>query len=202
MFKEIYSACKNYSFEIMVVGCVVIILIISMFRIGKTGSWNQTFRYTPGIEELLKPGTKRRKGIAPGYLYGTHDIKKRGPPKLSAGEKECRRVLESIFNRPFPNIRPNFLRNPVTGGTNNLEIDCYCESLRLGCEYSGKQHYEYSTYMHKNKEAFHNQKYRDELKRRMCRDNDVMLMEVPYTVKHKNIEGFIIKELRKLGMIS
>ena len=33
----------------------------------------------------------------------------------SRGEAECRRVLENKFNAPFPNTRPYFLRNPVTG---------------------------------------------------------------------------------------
>jgi hypothetical protein len=52
-------------------------------------------------------------------------------------------------------------------------------------------------YFHKNKEAFYNQKYRDELKKRMCKDNGIILIEVPYTVKEHEIEDFLINELRK-----
>ena len=48
----------------------------------------------------------------------------------------------------------------------------------------------------KNKEAFYNQKYRDELKRRMCKDNGVYLIQVPDTVKIENIENFIKDKLR------
>ena len=60
-----------------------------------------------------------------------------------------------------------------------------------------KQHYEYVPYFHKNKEAFYNQKYRDELKKRMCKDNGIVLIEVPYTVKEQDIEDFLTKQIRK-----
>ena len=37
-------------------------------------------------------------------------------------EKECRRVLETLFEAPFPSIRPDWLKYPKT--KRNLEIDC------------------------------------------------------------------------------
>ena len=117
--------------------------------------------------------------------------------KESKGEIECKRVLESIFNKPFNKVRPDFLRNQVTGNTNNLEIDCYNDELKLGLEYNGRQHYEFVPYFHRNKETFYNQKYRDELKRIKCRDNGIMLIEVPYNIKIQDIERFIKVELRK-----
>lgn len=128
---------------------------------------------------------------------------KTGGKYESKGETECRRVLRELFNKPtgFNNARPDFLNNIVTGGKHNLEIDCWEPSLKLGVEYNGKQHYEYTPYFHKNREAFMNQKYRDELKRRMCRDNGVNLIEVPHTVKHREIEPFLRQRLRALGYI-
>ena len=133
------------------------------------------------------------------YYDNEIKTKKRKPPTVSKGEAECKRVLESIFERPFNKIRPYFLNNKVTGGDFNLEIDCYNEELNLGVEYSGKMHYEYIPFFHKNYEAFLNQKYRDELKKRMCKDEGLILIEVPYTVKHENIESFLKKELKKHG---
>ena len=53
---------------------------------------------------------------------------------------------------------------PVTGGNFNLELDCFNKELRIGLEYNGVQHYKYVPYFHKNKEAFLNQKYRDDMK--------------------------------------
>ena len=122
-------------------------------------------------------------------------------PKDSKGEIETKRVLEKIFNKPFEKIRPAFLNNPVTGGIHNLEIDCYNDELKLGVEYNGVQHYKYTPFFHKNKEAFHNQKYRDELKRRMCKDNGICLIEVPHTVQHEDIEKFLKQELYKVNLI-
>ena len=119
----------------------------------------------------------------------------------SKGELECRRVLEDMFQRSFEKARPDFLNNPVTGGGFNLELDCFNPGLRLAVEYNGIQHDKFVPYFHKNKEAFYNQKYRDELKRRMCKDNMITLIEVPHTVKVENIKNYLTKELLKHGFI-
>ena len=97
-------------------------------------------------------------------------------------------MLENAFDRSFGKARPNFLNNPVTGGNFNLELDCYNPELKLAVEYNGVQHYKYTPHFHKNNEAFLNQKYRDELKRRMCKDNMITLIEVPYTIMVENIK--------------
>lgn len=177
MLTDLIDRYKKYDFEIFIGGCFLLLFILFIFRLGKDGSYATTF-YLP----TQKSNTKRE-------------------PKVSSGEKECRRVLEELFKRSFPNERPDFLRNTVTGGLYNLEIDCYNEDLKLGVEYSGVQHYKFVPFFHKNKEAFMNQKYRDELKRRICKDNNVVLIEVPYTVKVEDIKGFLIDKLRKTGYI-
>lgn len=117
----------------------------------------------------------------------------------SKGETECKRVLESIFNKPFNKIRPKWLANPITGN-NHLELDLYNEELGLACEYQGKQHYVFTPFFHKSKEHFYNQKYRDELKRRMCKDNGLILIEVPYTVNLNNIEKYIKQQLSIINL--
>ena len=98
-------------------------------------------------------------------------------------------------------VRPDFLRNPVTGGNFNLELDCYNEELNLAVEYNGVQHYKFIPYMHKNKEAFLNQKYRDDMKKRMCKDAGVILIDVPYTVEPHNIKKYLETELRKYKLL-
>ena len=100
--------------------------------------------------------------------------------------------MEKLFNKKFYKIRPDFLRNNITGG-NNLEIDCYNDSLKLGVEYNGRQHYDFVPFFHKNKETFYNQKYRDDMKRRLCKENNITLIEVPYTIKIKDIEKYIYR---------
>ena len=120
--------------------------------------------------------------------------------KSSKGETECRRVLENIFNRPFPNVRPKFLKNVVTG--ENLELDMYNPELRLACEYNGQQHYKFNKFMHKGSSTnFQNQQYRDIMKRDLCKKNNINLIEVPYTIKHDDIEQYIIYKLKNLNYI-
>ncbi len=168
---------KEYGFEIVLVCSITVILVLALFRIGKRGTWS---------EQIILP-TVERKG--------------RRPPQESKGEVECRRVLESIFNKPFPKARPNILRNPVTSDEsmdNNLELDCYNPELKLACEYQGIQHYKYVPYFHKTRDAFQNQKYRDHMKKEMCRKNGIRLIEVPYTVKVEDIYGYIINRLREI----
>lgn len=177
MFDNLEKFWEKYGFEIIVGMSVLIILSLSLFRIGKKGTFSDTYSYS---------------------IFSTPNKPKR-VQRDSSGETECRRVLKQIFNRPFNKDRPDFLRNPVTGGNFNLEIDCFDIEMKLGCEYQGIQHYKYVPYFHKNKESFMNQKYRDDMKRRMCIDNGIKLVEVPYTVKVPDIRNYIIKELRKIG---
>jgi len=133
------------------------------------------------------------------YIPPLERPKRRGPPQESKGEAECRRVLQKLFKRPFHKARPDFLRNPVTGGNFNLELDCYDTELRLAVEYNGVQHYKYVPYFHRSKDGLTLQKYRDDMKRRICREHGITLIEVAYTIKLEDIEAYIIGELRRVG---
>ena len=163
--------------------CVVFIIVYGIYSLltNKKGSWSNYY-FTP-------------------YNKPSNNFEKKNFKGDSKGELECRRVLEKLFHRPFDKARPNFLNNPVTGGNFNLELDCYNKDLHLAVEYQGVQHCKYVPYFHKNKETFMNQQYRDELKRRMCKDNLITLIEVPYTVKVENIEEYLKKELLKHGFV-
>ena len=115
----------------------------------------------------------------------------------SKGETVCRQVAEKVFKKPFNKVRPDFLRNNVTG--HNLELDIYNEELKIAIEYNGKQHYDYVPFFHKNYEHFMNQKYRDEIKKMICKQHNIHLIEVSYEVSLDDIETFIRLEARKLG---
>lgn len=119
---------------------------------------------------------------------------------MSKGEAECKRVIEEIFGKPFNKSRPAFLLNdPTSDGKqkNYLELDCFNPELRLAIEYNGIQHYKYTPYFHKTVESFTIQKYRDYIKKQLCKENGVRLIEVPYTVQLQDIKSFIISELYK-----
>ena len=156
-------------FEILIVVSVVVILFMWFFNNNRSGKWSKSYYFSSEPVQSVKP-IKKNNG-------------------KSSGETECRRVMETLFGRPFPTCRPDFLNNSVS--FRNLELDCYNDDLKLAVEYQGQQHYKYTPHFHRNKEAFDNQRYRDDMKRRMCMENGVKLLEVPYTVKPDKIEGYI-----------
>ena len=181
IFSRSISLWNDHGFEILFIFCVLIILLGALFRIGKKGTYSK-------------------------YYFNPFDLKTVAPivsvpkkEKDSTGETICRNYLEKRFKTSFRKARPDFLRNPVTGGDYNLELDCFNPEMRLALEYNGAQHYKYIPYFHKNKEAFLNQKYRDEMKRNKCRDHGIRLIEVPYTVKPADLENYVDKELFKFG---
>ena len=182
MFFKIKQLWNKHGFEILLglsILFIIIFAILKKFK-GEKGTWSKQEYYWIPDTNIRKP----KKRII----------------RESRGETECRRVLEQIFNRRFDKSRPDFLRNPVTGGHFNLELDCFNRELRIAVEYNGIQHYKFTPYFHKNKEAFLNQKYRDQMKRQKCQQNGILLIEVPYTVKLENIKDFIINKMRNAGV--
>ena len=125
------------------------------------------------------------------------------PPKLdkvkgeSKGETLCREVATKVFGKSFKKIRPDFLKNNVTG--HNLELDIYNEELKVAIEYNGQQHYKYVPFFHKNYEHFLNQKYRDEIKKMLCKQEGIYLIEISYETDPTDIETTIRLEALKLG---
>jgi len=184
MFIKIFNFIKNNIFCCLLISCVLFIIILGIINklIGKKGSWSKSYYYNPNVNTHNKN-------------YNNINMSQ---PKKSKGELECKRVLEHIFQKPFLSVRPDFLRNNVTGGNYNLELDCFNEELKLACEYNGIQHYKFTPFFHKNNESFLNQKYRDDMKRRICKDNNITLIEVPYYIKHHQIKDFIISKLKSL----
>ena len=186
-YNIISNEWKDNGFEVMLIAFMLFIFIAGVIRKsnGNKGTWSKSYYVSPYSDNRVHAKAK--------------PLKRKGPPKDSKGEIESRRVLEDIFQTQFDRIRPDFLRNPISGGGHNLELDCYNGHLKLACEYSGKQHYEFIPFFHKNKEMFMNQKYRDLLKADLCKKHGINLIVVPYYIDIKDIKGFIYKELRAIG---
>jgi hypothetical protein len=96
-------------------------------------------------------------------------------------EKEFRRIIEAIFNLPFPSCRPGFLRNPKTG--KNLELDMYNPILNLAFEYQGIQHRKFTKMFHKSIQDFYSQLERDQYKKECCQRLGIKLVCISDTVK-------------------
>jgi hypothetical protein len=190
LYNDVYYYFTNYYFEIVIISCIVFLLLYGLYSklSGSQGTWSkhQSHIY-PELDAEVEDdeeNTRRRR--------------RRGGGGESKGEVECRRVMQKLFDKPFYKTRPRFLNNPVTFGTNNLELDCYNEELKIAVEYDGAQHYKYIPYFHKTYEAFLNQRYRDYMKEQMCKENNIRLIRVPYTVKIDKIEGYITKKLEEM----
>lgn len=105
----------------------------------------------------------------------------------------CCQVLEEYYQKPFESSRPNWLKNPETGGI--LEIDCYNDELKIGVEYNGIQHYRYPNIYHRTYEEFIKQVRRDQYKYTKCNENGVYLITVPYNIPANKIKEYIHRYL-------
>ena len=114
--------------------------------------------------------------------------------KNSRSETLMYDILNKIFpNNSFIKLRPNWLKNSDTGC--NLELDAYCDELKLAFEYNGRQHEEFSEFFHNNDtENFKNQQHRDEKKIKLCLEHNIKLIIIPSKYNYQNpteMEEFI-----------
>ena len=125
---------------------------------------------------------------------GSMKVVKTERKRYNRTEKRVRKIVERIFNKPFPTVRPAFLKNHATG--RNLEIDMYCEELKLAVEYHGLQHYRFIPHYHKTPEVFEAQKERDKQKIVFCARAGIKLIIIDSReVMMEDVERFIRKEL-------
>ncbi|MGZ0879023.1 hypothetical protein ACWZQY_023950 [Priestia megaterium] len=104
-------------------------------------------------------------------------------------EEKCRFVLEQLTGKPFIKTR-RVLRN-------YLELDMYNEELSLALEYQGPQHFEFLPFFHKTIENFYKRVETDEIKRKECKEKEILLLEVNYLDKtDENKEKTILKLLK------
>jgi len=119
-------------------------------------------------------------------------------------EQRCRKILEDIFQKPFPSVRPKWLKNPST--KRNLELDMYCHDLvvngkkvRIAAEFDGKQHTQ-MTGFHKNKKELMYQILKDQYKDKRCKELGITLLRIPYWATD-DLKGYITRKLDDIGLL-
>lgn len=110
-------------------------------------------------------------------------------------ENVMRRSLEALLGQPCPKARPAFLRNPASNRC--LELDAWCERLKIGCEFQGIQHSEYPNPVHTRRAQFYAQVQRDQLKAALCEKHSVRLVLVPHTVTREQMSSFLHSQLHE-----
>ncbi len=113
------------------------------------------------------------------------------------GEKICKEIFTILFNKKFRKARPEWLINPKTGRC--MELDGYNKELKLAFEHHGIQHYfQDEKHFHKvNK--FRDQQERDIIKKKLCAEQKVKLVVIPYYVHHNRKLQFIIDQCKSYG---
>lgn len=179
----IYFFC-TYKFEILV-GIALLFFIVLIVFSKPIGNWLKD-----------KKDWKLPSSTFPN-LYDRKIPRKVRQPIQKKHEKKCREIFQSIFNKPFPTVRPSFLKRAESSCP--LELDGYNSDLKLAFEYNGIQHYKYSPYFHKSMQDFVAQKKRDKDKEVLCRANGITLITIPANVPYNDLEKFIKKSLKTYG---
>ena len=119
-------------------------------------------------------------------------------PQCSSGlyERICKIYFEQLFNNKFPKIKPSWLRNDKN---NIMELDGYCEELKLAFEHNGEQHYSNNWKYQIDLE----QRKLDDLKKiELCKQHNVTLVVIPELIsitKISQLKKLIKNELSKVN---
>lgn len=115
-------------------------------------------------------------------------------------ERIVRAYFEALFGTSFPQSRPTWLVNPVTGY--GLHLDGYSESLQVAFEHDGPQHFG-TAFLSMTPGQIQRLQQRDALKNEMCQDRGVRLIRVPalnQILPVDELRDHILKECKKLDV--
>ncbi len=120
-------------------------------------------------------------------------------PKCSSGlgERIVRYYFEKLTKKKFSKSYPSWLKNSKG---NQLELDGFNEKLKIAFEHQGKQHYKISGRFDRNKQSFIDRQTNDLIKKKLCKKNNVILIEIPelfHYTKLSELKYLIEKELNK-----
>jgi hypothetical protein len=167
---SVHSWIKNHTFEILVGLSIIFLLILLIF--GK-----QVNNFLKDKQDFYLPKLTKVKS-----------------PILKKNENRCRYIFETILNKPFPNLRPKFMKR---SNGRCLELDGYNSDLKLAFEYNGIQHSKFSPRFHKSEKDFESQKQRDIDKKELCKKNNITLIIIPHTIAFQNLESYIRQQLKE-----
>jgi len=93
--------------------------------------------------------------------------------KNNTGEEICRYIFQKLTNREFPTKRPAWLRS--ANQVRSMELDGFCEELKIAFEHQGKQHYEAGLSHFQSDDVI----TRDQIKRNLCKEHGINVLEIP-----------------------
>ena len=120
------------------------------------------------------------------------------PYEQNCSEHICRQIIEQLYNKQFPSSWDIIKRE----GKKNLQLDGYCQELKIAFEYQGVQH---TTGWNGKDKKFQQQSLieiqkRDKEKKQLCIEKDILLLEINYYKNVKNSQDIInqtIEDVKK-----
>lgn len=110
-------------------------------------------------------------------------------------ENLCREIFELIFKKSFPKKKPEWLMNK---SKNLMELDGYNEKLGIAFEHHGEQHYRHTPFLRVGKKELLKRISDDRLKRNLCKQRGVKLVEIPFDVPVSELYQYIVSKCLKL----
>jgi|APGre2960657423_1045063.scaffolds.fasta_scaffold189434_1 hypothetical protein len=184
MFEKYKQYWNDYGLETLAILSIIIIIVLFIYNwfTNKKGTYSQK----PISKFNLPPKDSF-------YNYRQHTVR---DSKL---ELLTKNHLETIFQKPFFKIRPEFLKNESSG--RNLEIDLFNKDIGLAVEIQGIQHYKFTPRFHLTPHQFSEQQQRDQKKALKCRQYGIKLIEVPYNIKERDLYQFLIQKLKQENLL-
>lgn len=107
-------------------------------------------------------------------------------------ENICRQIVEQIYKNKFPSTWSTIRRK----NGNNLQLDGYCEELKIAFEYQGEQHFfGWRGDKEKQQESLKNIRKLDDEKKHICKEKGMFLLEVNYYKSMKSIHDIVIQTI-------
>ena len=111
-------------------------------------------------------------------------------------ERTCKKLLEQKLNIQFKKER--FYYDP-TNKYKFYELDGYNKEYNLAFEYNGEQHYNCVLYFNQTVKDLSDLQQRDIDKTKWCKDNNIILLIIPYTAK-RSLERYIDQLIENLSL--
>jgi len=117
--------------------------------------------------------------------------------RVFIGEEVTRSIFELLTGRRFIRCNPSWL---ATTRGSKLQLDGYCESLKLAFEYQGVQHFREAPKFFHRKRSFRDQQLRDKRKVALCASHGVTLLRIESPRRLRDLPGAIARLLSDIGV--
>ena len=116
------------------------------------------------------------------------------PYEKNCSEHICRQIIEQLYDKKFPSTWNIIKREEGK----NLQLDGYCQELKIAFEYQGEQHttgWFFRDDKNKQEKSLMEITVRDTEKKQACKDLGILLLEINHYKKINNIEDIIAQTI-------